>query len=200
MVVRVFLRAAGRLLRVAAAARSDGHRRRREESALAVHRHLRHAAGGATALRRAGRTAAARALHSHRLSFLRGQHRAVLGAAHLRHCAHRRRAGVFRLGQRVQSVRGRGVLVVHGRPVQLRAGQAAVRIHRRRRHGGRAARPDHHDLAFGSARSGEPADRRRATAGTGGVLRLPPRARGDGARRAAAGDAKDRRRSFRRPH
>src|SRR5664280_1108635 len=80
MVVRLFLRAAGRLLRLAAAARSDGHRRRREESALAVHRLLRLAAGGATALRRAGRTAAARALYPHRLSFLRRQYSLVLGA------------------------------------------------------------------------------------------------------------------------
>ena len=50
-----------------------------------------------------------------------------------------RRARVLCLGQRIQPVCGRGVLVVHGRPVHRRAGQAPVRLHRRRRHGRRAA-------------------------------------------------------------
>ena len=44
VVVRVFLHAARRLLRAAAAARPDGHRRRRQDPAVAVHRHLRSAA------------------------------------------------------------------------------------------------------------------------------------------------------------
>ena len=46
-----------------------------------------------------------------------------------------RRARVLRLDQRVQPVRGVGVLVVHGRPVDERIGQAPVRLHRRGRIG-----------------------------------------------------------------
>ena len=160
MVVRLFLHAAGGLLRAAAAARSDGHRRRREESAVAVHRDVRHAARGAAALRCAGGEVAARPVHPHRLSFLRRQSRAVLAAADARHRAGDRRAGVLRLGQRVQSVRGRGVLVVHGRSLHRRAGQTPVRLHRRRRHRRRAARPGHHHRAVGAARPGQSADRR----------------------------------------
>ena len=112
---------------------------------------------GAAALRRAGRAAAARALHPDRLSLLRRQPRAVLAAADARHRAGRGGARVLRLGQRVQPVRGRGVLVVHGRPVRQRAGQAPVRLHRRRRHGRRAARAGDHDRALGAARAGQPA-------------------------------------------
>ena len=64
-----------------------------------------------------------------------------------------RRARVLRLGQRVQPVCGGGVLVVHGRPVHRRPGQAIVRLHRRRRHRRRAARSGHHDRAVGAAGS-----------------------------------------------
>ena len=141
----------------------------------------------AAALRRAGGEAAARALHPHRLSLLRRQSRAVLAVADARHRAGDRRARVLRLGQRVQPVRGRGVLVVHGRPVHRRAGQAPVRLHRRRRHRRRAAGPGHHHRAVGAARPGQPLDRGGGAAGTGGVLRLPARARGDGASRRASG-------------
>ena len=179
VVVRVFLHAARRLLRAAAAARPDGHRRRRQDPAVDVHRDLRDAARGATALRRAGGETAARALHPHRLSLLRRQSRAVLAAADARCRAGDRRARVLRLGERIQSVCGRRVLVVHGRSVHGRAGQAPVRLHRRRRHGGRAARSADHHRPFGAARRGQPADRRRGAAGTGGVLRPPARARSD---------------------
>ena len=54
------------------------------------------------------------ALHPHRLSFLRRQYCAVLAVVDARHRAGDRRPRVLRLGQRVQPVRGRGVLVVHG--------------------------------------------------------------------------------------
>ena len=65
-----------------------------------------------------------------------------------------RGARVLRLDQRVQPVRGVGVLVVHGRPVHARAGQAPVRLHRRGRHRGRAGRAgaDHRPGASRSAR------------------------------------------------
>ena len=183
VVVRLFLHAARRLLRAAAAARPDGHRRRRQEPAVAVHRHLRDAAGRAAALRRAGGKIAARALHPHRLSLLRRQPRRVLAAADARHRDRDRRARLFRLGQRVQSVRGRRVLVVHGRPVRRRAGQAAVRLHRRRRHGRRTARPGDHDLAVGAARPDQSADRGGGIPRSRGVLRLPAGARGDARKR-----------------
>ena len=75
------------------------------------------AARGAAALRRAGGEAAARALHPDRLSLLRRQPRAVLAVADARRRAGDRGARVFRLGQRLQPVCGRGVLVVHGRSV-----------------------------------------------------------------------------------
>ncbi len=79
VVVCLFLRAACRLLRAAAVARPDGHRRRRQEPAVAVHRDLRDAARGAAAVRRAGREAATRALHSGRLSFFCRQSRRCSG-------------------------------------------------------------------------------------------------------------------------
>ncbi len=176
MVLRLFLHAPGGLLRTAAAARPDGHRRRRQGAAVAVYRDLRDAAGGAAALRRAGGEAAARPLHSHRLSFLRRQSRLVLAAAHPRHRDGDRGARVLRLGQRVQPLRRRGVLVVHGRPVHQRARQAPVRLHRRRRHGRRAAGPGHHHRPFGAARPHQPADCRHRVSGAGGVLRVPARA------------------------
>ena len=47
-----------------------------------------------------------------------------------------------------------------------RAGQAPVRLHRRRRHGRRAARPGHHHRPFGAARPGQSPDRRRRAAGS----------------------------------
>ena len=121
---------------------------------------------------------AARALHPHRLSLLRRQPGAVLAAADARRRDRDRRARLLRLGQRVQPVRGRGVLVVHGRPVRRRAGQAAVRLHRRRRHRRRAARPGHHDRPVGAARPDQSADRRdrvarswRCSASTGSSAR-----------------------------
>ena len=44
------------------------------------------------------------------------------------------------------------------------AGQAPVRVHRRRRHRGRAARAVDHHRTLGAARTGQSADRRRGTA------------------------------------
>ena len=114
-------------------------------------------------------------VHSHRLSFLRRQHRVVLAVADARRRAGDRRAGVLRLGQRVQPVRGGGVLVVHGRSVHRRAGQAAVRLHWRRRHRRRAAGSRHHDRAVGAARPGQSVDRRGRPPRSRGVLRLPAR-------------------------
>ena len=119
---------------------------------------------------------------------------AVLAVADARCRAGDRGARVLRLGQRVQPVRGRGVLVVHGRPLQRRAGQAAVRLHRRRRHGGRAPRPGHHHRPVGAARPGQSSDRRRrsswnwrCSASTGSSAR-PTRTQG-AQRRAAAASA-----------
>ena len=80
----------------------------------------------------------------------------------------------FRLDQRVQPVRGVGVLVVHGGPLWLRAGQAPVRVHRRRRFGGRAARADHSRDPRRDHRPRQSADHRRAVAGMRGVLRDAP--------------------------
>ena len=88
-----------------------------------------------------------------------------------------RRAGVFRLGQRIQLVRGRGVLVVHGRPVYRRARQAAVRVYRRRRHRWRASGPV---ITIGLSvplGRGQSSDRGGRAAEAGGILRIPPRAR-----------------------
>ena len=140
VVVRLFLLAARRLLRAAAAARPDGHRRRRAEPAVAVHRHFR---------RRCSSRSRSTAHWSRKLPRARFipivYHFFVANLAlfwlllTLGVGDGDRGAGVLRLGQRVQPVRGRGVLVVHGRPVHRRAGQAAVRLHRRRRHGRRAA-------------------------------------------------------------
>ena len=82
-----------------------------------------------------------------------------------------RGARVFRLGQRVQPVRGRGVLVVHGRSVYLRAGQTAIRVHWRRGNRWGASRSCCHDLAVGAPRSGQLADRGRRFPRTSCALR-----------------------------
>ena len=71
VVLRLFLRAPGGLLRAAAPARPDGHRRRDAGAAVAVHRDLRDAAGRAAGLRRAGGAAAAGPVHPGRLPLLR---------------------------------------------------------------------------------------------------------------------------------
>ena len=60
----------------------------------------------------------------------------------------------------VQSVCGGGVLVVHGRSVHSRSGQALVRVYRRRRHRRRAARTGPDDFAVSAARSDESFDPR----------------------------------------
>ena len=72
-----------------------------------------------------------------------------------------------------------------------RAGQAALRLHRRRRHRRLAARPGHHHRPFGAARPRQPADRRRrccwnsrCSASTGSSAR--PMRRPRPARRAVA--------------
>src|SRR5450756_1052428 len=108
------------------------------------------------------------------------------------------RARILRLGQRVQPVRGRSVLVVHGRPVRRRAGQAAIRFHRRRRHSRRTARSGHHDRTVGAAGPDQSADRGDGIARSGGVLHLPARARGHGANGCAVRTAKYRRGRLRR--
>ncbi len=189
MVVCLFLRVARRILRVAAAARPNGHRRRRKKSAVVVHRDVSHAHRRTATLRRTGGEAATRALRPHRLSLLRRQSRAVLAIPHARHRAGDRGARVLCLAQRIQPVRHRGVLVFHGGPVHRGAGQAAVRLYRCRRHGRRPFGTDHHDRVVGAARCRQSLDRRRDPARTGGVLRLPAGARGNGSSGLARNEA-----------
>ncbi len=65
----------------------------------------------------------------------------------------------FVLGQRVQPVCRRGVLVGHGRSLHQRAEQAPVRIRRRRGDGRFVGGSSGHDRPFGTARPDQPADR-----------------------------------------
>src|SRR5437879_9469579 len=161
MVLRVFLYTACRLLCLASAARPDGHRRWRQEPAVALYRHVSQPADRAATLRRAGGETAAGQVYFHRLPFLRRQPGSVLGVADLRRRKGDRSAGIFCLGQRIQLVRGGGVLVVHGRPVYCGARQAAVRVHWRRRHRWSAPWSRRHDLAVSAARPSQPVDRGR---------------------------------------
>ncbi len=62
----------------------------------------------------------------------------VLGAVHRARGPGRDRPRVLRVGERLQPVRDRGVLELHGGPVRQGAGQAAVCVH----HGGRERRRD----------------------------------------------------------
>ena len=88
-----------------------------------------------------------------------------------------RRARVLRLGQRVQSVRGRGVLVVHGRPVHAEQGKRLFGFIGAGGTAGALLGPVDHHRAVGAARPGQPADRGRRVARTRGVLRPSARAR-----------------------
>src|SRR6202040_2804834 len=73
MVLRVLLYTACRVLRVASAAGPDGYRRRRQEPAVALHRHVSQPAGRAATLWRAGGETAAGQGFSHLLPFVRLQ-------------------------------------------------------------------------------------------------------------------------------
>src|SRR5262249_25031339 len=104
---------------------------------------------------------AASPICSDRLPLLCSQPDSVLVVAVFGHRKSDRGASVFRLGQRLQLVRGRGVLVIHGRSVYVGARQAAVRVHRRWGNRWRASRSHRYDLAVGADRSGQPAGRGR---------------------------------------
>src|SRR6266567_1956447 len=66
-----------------------------------------------------------------------------------------------------------GALVVHGRSLHQRAGQAPVRIHRRRGDGRFVGGSSGHDRPFGIARPDQPADRGNRLSRTSGVVRSP---------------------------
>ena len=172
VVLRLFLHTACRLLCVAAAARSDGHRGWRQKPAVALHGHVSQPARRTTNLRRVGGEIAAGQVYSHRLPFLRRQPGSVLGVADIRRRKGNRGARIFCLGQRVQPVRGGGILVVDGRSIYRGAGQAAVRVHWRRRHRWSAARSGRHDLSVNPARPGQSAHRGRRLPRSSRILRL----------------------------
>ena len=79
-------------------------------------------------------------VHQLHLPLLRGQPAGLLRAAarDRRGAADLGRPRVLHLDVGLQPVRRLGLLGVHGRRLQPRTGQAAVRLHRRRRHGRRA--------------------------------------------------------------
>ena len=124
LVIRLFFLPACGLLRAAAFARRNGRCERRAQPAVTVYGDLRRDAGRSACVRRGGRALAAPALHSAGLPFFCRQHRDLLAAADFRRRQDSCRARVLRLDQRVQPVCGVGVLVVYGRPVHERAGQA----------------------------------------------------------------------------
>ena len=177
LVVRLFLLRPRRVLRAAAAARPDGDRRRdatrcrgssRRRSRPCCWRSRSTAPWSRGCRARASSPIVYQFFVANLVVFwllLSLGDRAGVGGAR-----------VLRLGQRLQPVRGRRVLVVHGRPLRQRAGQAPVRLHRRRRHGRRAARPGDHDRALGAARSGQPAAGRDRLSRARAALRPAPRA------------------------
>ena len=176
MVLRLLLHTPSGLLRATTAARSDGHRRRCQSATMDVHRYLRHAARGAAALRCAGLESDAGTLHPGSLPLFRRQSRPVLATADRGRRDGYRGARLLCLGQRVQPLCRRGVLVVHGRSLHQRAGQAPVRIHRRRGDGRFVGGSSGHDRPFGTARPDQPADRGNRLSRTSGVVRSPARA------------------------
>src|SRR5258708_30861980 len=91
---------------LASAARPDGHRRWRQEPAVALYSYVSQPAGRAATLRRAGGETVAGQVYSHHLPFLRRQPVSVLGVAYPRRRKGDRSAGIFCLAQRVQLVRG----------------------------------------------------------------------------------------------
>ena len=122
-----------RLLHAAAGARDDGHRRRRAEPAVAVHRHVRrHARGDAVVrLARGARSAAPRAGLDAR--FLRHESRAVRAGFPVAPGQRVARARVLHLVVGVQPAGRVGVLERDGGSVPHRRSQAAVRTGGRRR-------------------------------------------------------------------
>ena len=174
LVLRLFLLPARLVLHPAPTARRNGRGSRPGFPAMAVHGDVLRHAGGRADLCRGRRPRAAGALHSAGLSLLHLQSGDLLAAAAERRLARRDGARLLRLGERLQPLRRVGVLVVHGRSLPHGAEQAAVRLHRRRRHGRHAAGLGRHGRARGRPRSGEPAARGGRAARTRGLLRRPP--------------------------
>ncbi len=173
--LRVFLPPAGELLHPAARARRNGHCRRHRQAAVGVHRHLRRHAGRRAAVRLHHFPPAAAALSAAGVRLLHAQSAAVLWRLPGRGLARGRGAGFLHLGQRLQPVRGVGVLELHGRHIQQRAGQAPVRPDRRRRHGRGDCRAFAHGVAGGAHRADESAAGLGAAAGRRGAVRAPAR-------------------------
>src|SRR5262249_22921953 len=114
MVLRLLLHTPRGLLCATTAARPDGHRRRCQSPTMDVHCYLRDAARGAAALWCAGLQSDAGALHSRGLPLFRRQPGPVLAAADRWRCDSYRGARLLCLGERVQLICRRGVLVIHG--------------------------------------------------------------------------------------
>ena len=169
-----------RLLRHPAAPRRDGRvdgRRLRPE--LALLRDARRHARRQSAVRRPRPTHAPARVRPGGHARVRRELRGVLRAPHVsrRARAPRRGAVLLRVRERLQPPRRVGLLGLPRRPLPLRAGQAPLRVHRPRRHGGRHPGRRRHRRARAAHRPGAAPARR------GGPLRgrrpLPAPARGD---------------------
>ncbi len=197
--VRVLLLRARRVLRDPARARSALGRGRLDVAADLLRGDVRGDPRADAVLRRAGRALSAAALRADRLSLLHRRHDRVhsgVRAAGRDRCA-RARLDLLRLGERLQSLRRRGVLELHGRSLRRRTGAPAVSDHHARRRDRRTCRAGHDQGVRVSGRRVGPFDRFLAAARRRDRLHrraVALVAAQSGRRRAAARRARDRRR------
>ena len=176
LVVHLLLLAAGGLLRAAPDPRRDGDPGRAGAAARALHRGVRDDARGGPGVRLAHPDLPAQEAPAVALRLLRRQPDRLLDDLRgRRHAVRAHRPRLLRLGIGVQPVRRQRVLEPDGRPLRHRAGEAPVRLHRRRRDRRGARRTFAHGAVRDAGR------RERDAARVGG---LP--ARHDARRHAAA--------------